>query len=99
MNFSINHDIVSWIGEKLYIGAEFQQFSRNNMYVRVLGKLSEIHSKVLWFSNPGDNILFLVKLRDGFFPFLVEPASAVWRGLDKSHMCLYGHFSQSARKA
>ena len=67
-NFSTNHDIVPWIGEKLHIGAEFQQFSRNNMYVRVPGKLSEIHSKVLVFSNPGDNIQFLVKLRDRFAP-------------------------------
>ena len=30
------------------------------MYVRVPGKLSEIHSKVLVFSNLGDNIQFLV---------------------------------------
>ena len=59
-NFSTNHDFVPWIGEKLHIGEEFQQFSRNNMYVRVPGKLSEIHSKVLVFSNPGDNIQFLV---------------------------------------
>ena len=39
-NFSTNYDIVPWIGEKLQIGAEFQEFSRNNKYVRVPGKLS-----------------------------------------------------------
>ena len=38
------------------------------MYVRVPGKLSEIYSKVLVFSNPGDNIQFLVKLWDEFVP-------------------------------
>ena len=65
-NFSTNNDIVPWIGEKLHIGAEFQQFSRNNMYVRVPGKLSDIHSKVMVFSNPGDNIQLLGKLRDRF---------------------------------
>ena len=70
INSSTNHDIVPWIGEKLHIGAEFQEFSRNDKYVRVPGKLSEIHSKVpmysnCWnstpmcsfFSNPGDNVM------------------------------------------
>ena len=41
-NFSTNHDIVPWIEEKLHIEVELQQFSMNNMYVRVPGKLSEI---------------------------------------------------------
>ena len=54
--------------KKLHIGVEFQQFSRNTMYVRVPGKLSEVHSKVLVSSNLGDNIWFLVKLRDRFVP-------------------------------
>ena len=60
-NFSTIHDIVPWIGEKLHIGADFQQFSRNNIYVRVPGKLSEIHSKVPMFSNPGDKVLKCAK--------------------------------------
>ena len=83
-NFSTNHDIVHWIGEKLHIGAQFQQFSRNNMYVRVPGKLSEIRSKVLGFSNPGDNIRFLVKLRDRFVPWFLHilgPCLLDWRTL------------------
>ena len=60
--------MVPWIGEQLSIRAEFQQFSRYNKYVRVHGKLSEIHCKVPLFSNPGDNIHFLVKVRDRFVP-------------------------------
>ena len=67
-NFSTNQDTVPWIGEKLCIRAEFQQFSRNNMHIRVPGKLSEIYSKVLVFSNPRDNIRFFGKLRDRLVP-------------------------------
>ena len=83
-NFSTNHNIVPWIGEKLHIGAEFQQFSRYNMYARVPGKLSEIRSKVLGFSNPGDNTQFLVKLRDRFVPLFLHilgPCLLDWRTL------------------
>ena len=54
------------------MGAEFHQFSRNNMCVRVPGKLSEIRSKVLGFFNPGDNIRFLVKLRNRFVPLFLH---------------------------
>ena len=43
--FSNTHDIVPWIGEKLHIWAEFQEFSRYNKYVRVSGKLSAIIPK------------------------------------------------------
>ena len=56
-NFITNHDIFPWIS------AEFQQFSRNNKYVRVPGKLSEILSKVPLFSNPGYKVLKGVKTR------------------------------------
>ena len=33
-NFSSNLDFIPWIGEKLHIGAEFQQFSRINKHIR-----------------------------------------------------------------
>ena len=36
-NFSTNY--VHWIGEKLHVGVEFPEFSRNHKYVRVHGKL------------------------------------------------------------
>ena len=81
-NFSTNHDIFPWIGEKLHYGAELQQFSRKNMSVRMPGKLSEIHSKVLVFSNPGDNIQLLVKLWDTFVPLflhILRPCLQDWR--------------------
>ena len=83
-NFSTNNDIVPWIGEKLHIGAKFQQFSRNNMYVRVPGKLSDIQSKVMVFSNPGDNIQLLVELRDRYVFLLLHilgPCLLDWRTL------------------
>ena len=54
------------------------------MYVRVPGKLSEIHSKVLVFSNPGDNIKFLVKLQERFVPLfllILGPCLLDWRAL------------------
>ena len=81
-NFSTNHDIVPWIGEKLHNGAELQQFSRNNISVRVPGNLLEIHAKVLVFSNPGDNIQLLVKLWDRFVPLFLHilgPCLQYWR--------------------
>ena len=71
-NFRTNHDFVPWIAEQLIIGEEFQQFSRDNKYVRVPGKLSEVYSKVLLFPNPGDNIHFLVKVRDTFIPLFLH---------------------------
>ena len=65
-NISISYDFVPWIGEKLFIGLEFQQFSRNNKFVRVPVKMSYVHLNVLLFSDPGDNICFLVRVRDRF---------------------------------
>ena len=56
-NSSTNHDIVPWIGKELHIWAEFQEFSRDNKYVRVPGKLPETHSKNPMFSNSGDKVL------------------------------------------
>ena len=55
------------------------------MYVRVPGKLSEINFKVLVFSNPGDNIKFLGKLRDRFVPLILNilgPCLLDWRTLE-----------------
>ena len=52
------------------------------MYVRVPEKLSEIHSKVLVFSNLGDNIQFLVKVGDKFVPlflYTLGPCLLDWR--------------------
>ena len=40
----------------------------NNTNVRGPGKLSKINVKVLFFSNPGDNIWLLVKVRDRLVP-------------------------------
>ena len=42
------------------------------MSVKVPGKLSEIRSKALVFSNPGDKIQLLVKLRDRFVPLFLN---------------------------
>ena len=40
-----------------------QEFSSNDKYVRLPGKLSEIHSKVPMFFNSGDKVLKCVKIR------------------------------------
>ena len=64
-NFSSNLDFVPWIGEKLHIEAEFQQFSRINKYIRGPGNFSEICSNVWFFSNPGDQVLKCKKKKRG----------------------------------
>ena len=69
-NFSTNHDFVPWIGEKLHIGAEFQQFSSNYKNVSVSGKLSEIQSRFPLLSNPRDEVLKCVKTRGQICPVL-----------------------------
>ena len=71
-NSSTNHDIVPWIGEELHIGAEFQEFSRDNTYVRVPGKLSQTHSKIAMFSNPGDKVLKCVKTSGQICPVIKQ---------------------------
>ena len=71
-NSSTNHDIVPWIGEELHIGAEFQEFSRDNKCVRMPGKLPETHSKDPMFSNPGDKVLKCVKSRRQIFPVIKQ---------------------------
>ena len=39
---------------------DFRQFSRNNMYVGILGKLSEIHLHAWLFSNRCGKVLIIV---------------------------------------
>ena len=68
--FCTNHEFVPWNGEKLHIRAEFQQFNRNNMSIRVPGKLSKIHSKVWFVSNPENKVLKGVKTRGQICPVL-----------------------------
>ena len=69
-NFSINHNIFPRIREELHIGVKFQQFSRNNKYIREPGQPSEIHSKVPMFSNRGDKVLKCVKIREQICPVI-----------------------------
>ena len=51
------NDLSTWIGEqpciKIYVG----QFSRNNMYVSIPGKLPEINLHAWLFSNPCGKVL------------------------------------------
>ena len=88
-NFSSNLDFVPWIGEKLHIGGEFLQFSRINMYIRVPGKLSEIHSKVRFFSNPGDKVLKCKIRGDKSVPYFTKKTNIVpWIG-EQSDFAMY----------
>ena len=54
----------------LDIGVEFQQFFRKNKHIRLPGKLSEVHSNILLFFNPGDKVLKCVKSRGQICPVL-----------------------------
>ena len=39
---------------------DFRQFSRNNTYISIPGKLSEIHLNAWLFSNPCGKVLIIV---------------------------------------
>ena len=39
---------------------DFRQFSRNNTYVSISGKLSEIDLHAWWFSNPCAKVIIIV---------------------------------------
>ena len=41
---------------------DFRQFSRNNMFVSILGKLSEIHLHAWLFANPCKKVLIIVAI-------------------------------------
>ena len=77
--------------KKLHIGVEFQQFSRNNKYVRVPGKLLEITFKDPLFSKPGDKILTCVKTRGQIGPVLKQENGYCpldWRTTRHSTLCM-----------
>jgi hypothetical protein len=42
-NFKKKKDLSTWIGEHPSMEIDFEQFSRNNIYVSIPGKLSEIY--------------------------------------------------------
>ena len=46
-----------WMGEQPCMSMDIWQLSRNNTYVRIPEKLSEIHLCVLLLSNPGEKVL------------------------------------------
>ena len=84
-------NFVLWIGEKLNLGAEFQQFSRNNAYVRMPEELTKMHLNVSLFPNPVDNIGVIVKVRDRFAPFFLYnlgPSPLDWRTRRLCHVFL-----------
>ena len=93
-NFSSNLDFVPWIGEKLDIGAKFQQFSRFNKYIRVPGKLSEIHFKVRFFSNPGDKVQKCKIQGDKSVPYFNKKTNIVlWIGEQWDFAMYFWQFS------
>ena len=49
-----------WIGKQQCMQMDLKQFSRNNMYVSILGKLSEVHLHAWLFSNPCEKVLIIV---------------------------------------
>ena len=59
-NFKKKKDISTWIGEQPCIQMDFEKKSRNNRYVIIPGKLSEIHLHARLFSNPCGKVLIIV---------------------------------------
>ena len=60
----------------------FGQFSRNNKYISIPGKMSEIHLYVLLVSNSGEKVLKSIKSRGQIGPILYEekgPLPMDWR--------------------
>ena len=58
--FKKKNDLSTWIGEQPCMQMDFWQFSRNNMYVSIPGKLSEMHLHAWLFSNPCGKVLIIV---------------------------------------
>ena len=48
------------LGKQLCMQMDFRKFSRNNMYVSIPGKWSEIRLHELLFSNPCGKVLIIV---------------------------------------
>ena len=58
--FKKKKELSTWIGEEPCIQMDFRQFSRNNKYVSIPGKLSEIHLYAQLFSNSCGKVLIIV---------------------------------------
>ena len=67
-NFNMNQKLVPWIGEKLYIGLLFRQFSNITIYVSCVSKFSKLCFTESLFSNPGDKVLILVESTGQIYP-------------------------------
>ena len=55
-------DLFTWIGEYPCKQMAFWQFSRNNTYVSIPGKLSKVHLHAWLFSNPCGKVLITVEI-------------------------------------
>ena len=58
-NCNNDEDLTSWIGDQPCMEKDFWQFARNNTYVSIPGKLSEILLHAWLFSNLWGKIIFL----------------------------------------
>ena len=61
-SFDKDQDIFPWIGGQLYIEMLIRYFSNHPDIHSYVGKLSEQSFNVQILSNPGDKIMFLVKI-------------------------------------
>ena len=69
-------------GEHPCMEVHFWQFARNNTYIGIPGKMSEIHLYVLLFSNPGEKVLKSINPRLKISPILLRkkgPFPMDWR--------------------
>ena len=60
--FKKKKDLATWIGEKPCMEIDLRQFSRNNTYVNIPGKLSETHLHVWLFSNSCAEVLIITAI-------------------------------------
>ena len=60
--FKKKKDLSTWIGEQPFMQMDLRQFSRNNTYVSIPGKLSEILLHAWMFSNPYEQVIIIVGL-------------------------------------
>ena len=62
LNLGNKITLSEWIGEQPCMQMDFRQFFRNDMFVSISEKLSEIHLHAQLFSNPCGKVLFNSKM-------------------------------------
>ena len=62
-----------------------QQFSNITTYIRVVGKLSELHVNVMFCSHPGDKFLIIAEIRGQICPLVFLCLGKLSPGLEQNY--------------